>query len=103
MNNKLLVIAERRDRLVTRIATQRTLIGECMEPWRVPLARVDQGLGILRYVQRRPALVVGAGLLLLTLRPSLRGAWLGRGWLIWQMWHRLRSAGRSATPALGEP
>lgn len=95
MNEKLIRLAERREHLVAQIATQRLALAQNIEPWRVPLARADQGLAALRYIRRHPAWIVAGVTLLAALRPrSVRaagiGKWLTRGWATWRLVNRLR-------------
>ena len=90
MKQRLTLLAERRRRLVAQAAAQRTALAHDLQPWRARLALVDQGVAVFRYVGRHPALIVGAALLLVALRPRRAGKWLQRGWLAWQLGRRLR-------------
>ncbi|HUX65141.1 YqjK-like family protein [Sulfuricella sp.] len=90
MNDKLIRLAERRERLVAQAAAQRMTLAQNIEPWRTPLARADQGLAALRYIKSHPAWIVGGVVLLAALRPARVGKWLGRGWVTWQMMRKLR-------------
>jgi hypothetical protein len=95
MNQKLIQLAERRERLVAQAAAQRMALAQNIEPWRAPLARVDQGLAVLRFIKRNPAWLVGGAALLAALRPGRAraagvGKWLTRGWAAWQMVRQLR-------------
>lgn len=90
MNEKLIRLAERRERLVAQAAAQRMALAQNIEPWRTPLARADQGLAALRYIKSHPAWIVGGVVLLAALRPGGVWKWLGRGWVTWQMMHKLR-------------
>lgn len=90
MNEKLIRLTERRERLVAQAAAQRRTLAQDIEPWRIPLALVDQGLTALRYVRSHPEWIVGVVLLLAVLRPRRVGKWLGSGWVSWQVMHRLR-------------
>lgn len=90
MNDKLIRLAERRERLVAQAAAQRITLAQNIEPWRAPLARADQGLAALRYIRNHPAWIVGGVVLLAALRHRHIGTWLGRGWVTWQMMHKLR-------------
>jgi hypothetical protein len=83
-------LAERRERLIAQAAAQRTTLAQCIEPWRVPLARADQGLNLLRAVKRHPAWIVGGVALFALLRPARVGKWLRRGWVAWRVIHKLR-------------
>ena len=90
MNKKLLRLAERRERLVAQTAAQRVALAENIEPWRMPLALADQGLSALRYIGRHPEWIAGVVVLIAALRPGRAGKWLGRGWVTWQVMHKLR-------------
>ena len=91
MNEKLIRLAERRERLVAQAAAQRMALAQSIEPWRQPLARADQGLAALRYIKGHPAWIVGGVVLLLgVLRPVRVGKWLTRGWATWQLVNKLR-------------
>ncbi|WP_018078661.1 YqjK-like family protein [Thiobacillus denitrificans] len=89
MNRKSIRLAERRERLVVQAAAQRTALAKNLEPWRAPLALADQGVAALRYVRRRPALLVGVMLMVAVLRPKRLGRGLGLVWGAWQLGRRL--------------
>jgi hypothetical protein len=89
MNGKLLQIAERREHLVAQAAAQRGAIARDIEPWRIPLVLTDQGLTALRYIKSHPKLTLGGIALLAVLQPRQVGKWLARGWVSWQLMHRL--------------
>lgn len=89
MNEKLTRLAERRERLITQAAAQRMALAQNIEPWRIPLARVDRGLAALRYIKSHPVWIVGGAALLAALRPRRVGKWLQLGWVTWQMRHKL--------------
>ena len=80
MNKKLIRLAQRRERLVTRAAEQRVALAQNIEPYRLPLALADRGLYALRYIRSHPEWLVGVVVLLVALRPGRVGKWLGRGW-----------------------
>jgi hypothetical protein len=90
MNDKLIRLAERRERLAAQAAAQRMTLAQNIDPWRTPLARADQGLAALRYIKSHPAWIVGGVVLLAALRHGRVGKWLGRGWVTWQMLYKLR-------------
>jgi len=90
MKDKLIRLAERRERLVAQAATQRMALAQNIEPWRTPLALADRGLSALRYIKHHPAWIVGGGVLLAALRPGRVGKWLRRGWVTWQIMRKLR-------------
>lgn len=82
-------LAERRELLVAQAAAQRIALAQNIEPWRAPLARVDQGLTALRFVRNHPATLVAGGILFAALRFRRAGKWLQLGWVMWQMRHKL--------------
>lgn len=90
MNDKLISLTERRERLVAQAVAQRMLLAESIEPWRIPLARVDQGLAVLRVIKRHPAWIAGGVVLFAALRPLRVVKWLRRGWVAWQMLQGVR-------------
>ncbi|MGK2951891.1 MAG: YqjK-like family protein [Thiobacillus sp.] len=90
MNKKLTRLAERRNHLVAQAAAQRTALAHDLEPWRGRLALADQGIAVISYVKRHPALLAGVTLLFAALSPRRVGTWLQRGWVVWQIGRRLR-------------
>lgn len=85
MNAKLTLLTKRRERLIEQTAAQRMALAQNIAPWRIPLARVDQGLAALRYLRHHPVWIVGGGIVLAALRLRRVGKWLGRGWVAWRM------------------
>lgn len=85
MNAKLLELAQRRARLVERVALQRNELAQAVEPWRGPLAVVDQGLQAVRYLERHPGLLLAAAACVAVLSPKRAFVWMQRGWLVWRM------------------
>lgn len=90
MTNKSVRLDEQRENLIKLVAAQRTLLAQHIEPWRIPLARVDQGLTALRAIKRNPAWIVGGVVLLTVFRPYRIVKWLRGGWVAWQMLRGLR-------------
>jgi hypothetical protein len=90
MNRRLILLAERRERLVARAVEQRLALTQHIEPWRLPLAFADWGVTALRYTLRQPQWLVGGVILLTLLRPRRVGIWVGRALVAWQMLDRLR-------------
>ena len=91
MHKKLIRLAERRQRLVAQAAAQRMVLAQNIVPWRIPLALADQGLAALRFIKGHPAWIVGGVVVVAVLRPGSVGKWLRRGWVAWQILHKLRS------------
>lgn len=90
MNDKLIRLRQRRERLIAQIAMQRLTLAQTVASMRTPIALADRGLAVLRFIKRHPVLLAGAGMLLGALRPSRVGKWLRGGWLAWQFMRKLR-------------
>jgi hypothetical protein len=90
MTNKSAHLVEQRKNLIKLAAAQRAALAQHIEPWRMPLARVDQGLAALRVIKRNPAWIVGGLVFLTVLRPYRVVKWLRGGWVAWQMLRVLR-------------
>lgn len=90
MNSRLIELAERRERLVARIAMQRGELARHAAPLKVVLSVADKGVAVVRFLQRHPGLVAGAVGLFVALRPRRAFVWLGRGWSLWKVVQRLR-------------
>lgn len=84
MNNELIGLELKRQRLIAQAASQRTLLAQDMDAWRKPLAMADKGLSVLHYIKQHPALVAGATLLSIT-KPTGVGKWLRRSLIVWQV------------------
>jgi hypothetical protein len=83
-------LAQHRERLIAQAAAQRVTLTQHIEGWRAPLARVDQGLHLLRIIRRHSAWAIGGVALLAFAKPVRTFKWIRRGWLAWQIMHRLR-------------
>ncbi|BCB27731.1 hypothetical protein SKTS_26170 [Sulfurimicrobium lacus] len=90
MNSRLIELAERRERLVAKIAAQRGELARHVVPLKGVFAVADKGVAAVRFLQRHPGLVAGAVGLFVALRPRRALAWLGRGWSLWKLVQRLR-------------
>ena len=92
MSEKLCTVFQRRKHLVAEAATQRLLLAQNIEIWRVPLAKVDRGLAAVCYMKNHPIWIASTGLGLLTVVGSNRaGNWLQRGFVMWQVVRKLRN------------
>lgn len=84
MNKKLIELAQRKAALVHRVECQRTELAQTLAPWHGPLATVDKGLRVARYLRRHPALLATGLAFAASVRPKGMLGWLRRGWLLWQ-------------------
>lgn len=92
MNEKLLKLTQRRERLVLEAAKQRVQLAQAIEVWREPLALAEQGLAIIRFIKKHPILMAASTALLVRMvRKSFIGKWLGRGMMAWQLVRKLQS------------
>lgn len=91
MSDASLRLAQQRERLIARAAAQRIALGRDIEPWRKPLARVDQGVRVLRALRRNPLWIIGSGVLLAAVLRGNSMKWLRGGWMAWRILRGLRS------------
>lgn len=82
---RLVQLARRRAELVAHCAVQRAELGDICHVWRVPMAIVDQGVTVWRFLRMHPALLVGLGVAFAVARPRRAVNWLGRGWTLWRV------------------
>lgn len=78
-------IIARRKLLVAQSALQRAMLAQEIAPWQPRLVLVDRGIAAVRYLQRYPAALAAAGLLVAALRPHRAAGWLQYGWMGWQI------------------
>lgn len=79
LNKKLVYLAERRQQLVVQAAAQRKALAQNMAPLRQPLATVDRGIRVVRYIKQHPAFAIGATTLFGLLRRTRLAKWLRSG------------------------
>ncbi len=91
MNRKLLILAQRRERLVSEAAQQREQLAQALEAWRGPLALADQGFAAISFIKNHPFYVAGISAVFVRLaRKSFIGKWVGRGMMAWQLVRKLQ-------------
>lgn len=83
MNERLLVLRQRRGELLARIDAQRGQLAEIAACWESPLALADKGVSILRFLRGHPLLVAG-GIAFVVLRRRGVAGLFGRAWQLWQ-------------------
>ena len=82
-------LAERRESLIAQAAAQRAVLRHEFLSLRKPLVHADQGLEVLRFIQRHRVWIGSAVMLLATLRPGPFSKWMRRGWTTLQVTQRL--------------
>lgn len=91
MNKTLIRLAERRAFLIGESERQRDALSQESIPWRIMLARADEGIAVVRYVKSHPVRLIGAGsILLAVVGPGRILRWFGRGVVAWRMASRFR-------------
>lgn len=80
VEQRLVELSRRRAELVARSAAQRAELGELCHAWRRPMAIVDQGVSVWRFLRGHLALPVGLGVAFAAARPRSALKWFGRGW-----------------------
>ena len=95
MDQRLIDIGIRRGRLIERIARQRALLGEQLQPVRSVLDATDRSIAGVRsgiaYLRQHPTIIVAAVALLVVLKPRRVWRWAQRGFVVWRTWRALRS------------
>jgi hypothetical protein len=89
VEQRLVELSRRRAELVARSASQRGELADIGHAWRVPMAIVDQGVTVWRFVRGHPALLVGLGVAFAVARPRRAVKWLQRGWTVWRFFRGL--------------
>ncbi len=90
MNDRLVKLAKRRQRLVAKAQVQRVALAEAFNAWRKPISMLDYGLNIWHYLKQHPMLVAsGSTALFSMLKPNALTKWLQRGLLAWQLLGKL--------------
>ena len=93
MDQRLIDIGVRRGRLIERIASQRALLGQQMQPVHSILNATDRGLAGVRtgfaYLRQHPGIVVAAIVLLAVVKPRRAWRWARRSLIAWQTWRSL--------------
>lgn len=76
MSRKLALLAERRQKLVLKIASQRALLAQNIAPLQEPIATADRGLQVFRYFKKHPVLMLGATTLISVIKLDRLSRWL---------------------------
>ena len=93
MNNRLSDIQLRRGRLQERIAAQRTLLAQEIQPIRAVLQKTDRIVGRVRsftdYVKQHPTIASLAVAGLVVMKTGRVWRWSRRAFFAWQSWRVL--------------
>lgn len=96
MHHKLTTLAERRQKLILKAATQRLVLAQSMEPLRQPLIIADRGLQVVRYFKQHPVLMLSVTTLSAGLMRKLHiarfSALLKTSWSVFQLVRSVRQS-----------
>lgn len=103
---RLLVLAERRARLMARAQAERERLAGFVAQADEAASWIGTGRRLLEELGRRPLLVAAGAAFLIALRPRRAFGWLAKGWSLWRLyrgaqrwWLRLAAAtGARARP-----
>lgn len=84
MNKKLIELAQRKAALVHRVERQRSELAQTLAAWHGPLAVVDKGWLVARYLGRHPVLLSTGLTFAAAVFPKGALGWVRRGLLMWQ-------------------
>lgn len=79
MSPKRATIAERREKLILKAASQRALLAQDITPLETPLTIAYRGFQLVRYVRQHPVLMLGVTTAVSVIRPSRVLRWLKTG------------------------
>jgi putative copper export protein len=98
MNEKLATLAERKQKLIDKAASQRIVLAQSMQPLRKPLVIAGRGLEVVRYFKRYPILMTGVsaltGILISRLHVARFSALLQTSWSVFQLVRNIRESVR---------
>jgi putative copper export protein len=96
MNEKLAILAARKQQLIQKAALQRLLIAQNMQSLHQPITMADRGLQVLRYFRQYPVLMIGvsslSGILIRRLQVARFTALLQTGWSVFQLVRDVRES-----------
>lgn len=96
MNEKLDALAQRRQKLIRKAASQRIVLAQNITALRQPIAIADRGYQIIRYFRQYPILMVGISaastVLIRRLHMSRFTALLQTGWSVFQLVRDVRES-----------
>ncbi|OGV77897.1 MAG: hypothetical protein A3I83_01035 [Methylotenera sp. RIFCSPLOWO2_02_FULL_45_14] len=96
VHHKLTTLAERRQKLLLKAASQRIELAHSMAPLRRPLIIADRGLQVVRYFKQHPVLMLSVTTLSAGLIRKLHiarfSALLKTGWSVFQLVRSVRQS-----------
>jgi len=96
MKEKLAALAERRQKLIDKAASQRVVLAHSMQPLRRPLVIADRSLEVIRYFKKYPVLMAGVstltGVLISRLHVARFSALLQTSWSVFRLVRDIRES-----------
>jgi len=89
IQDRLIEIARRKERLIARGESQRAAIGASFRQLQGPIGVIDRGLAVVRYLRAHPALVGVAVAAVVVLRGRGLLSMASRGLAVWRTWRAL--------------
>lgn len=86
LQDRLIEIARRKERLIARAEAQRAAIGASFRQLERPIGIIDRGLEIARFLRGRPLLVATVVALVVALRRRGLLSLAGRALSAWRLW-----------------
>lgn len=89
LHDQLIAIARRKERLVARSEAQRAVIDASLRQLQGPIAVVDRGLEVVRFLRAHPLVVAVAMTTLVVFRGRSLLSLAGRAFSMWRLWRTL--------------
>lgn len=99
MNQKIVELALKKQRLQLKAAAQRVMILHALESASPAFGAAEKARAALHWARIHPEWLAGIGVALLVARPRAFFRWARRGFFVWHSLRRLRSAVDSILPA----
>lgn len=99
MNQRLIDLALKKQRLQAQAAAQRVMIVQALKSAAPAFGAAEKVRSALHWAKAHPEWLAGIGVALLVARPRAFFRWAKRGFFVWRSLRRLRIAIESILPA----
>jgi hypothetical protein len=86
LQNQLIDIARRKQRLIERAESRRAAIGASFRQLQAPISVIDRGLELVRFLRRHPLLVTAMIAAVVAFRRRGLSSLAGRALSVWRIW-----------------
>ncbi len=90
MRERLIVLRERRARLLARAASEREALGAFVDRTDTAGRWMETAARLLSEAKQHPAWIAAGAAFLLALRPKRALGWVAKGWTLYQLYRRGR-------------